>query len=187
MVGIWLVGCLSGSVALWSYASRAGARGDSPGRWPAASPLARVVGRPTLLLFTHPRCPCTVASLAELARLVTDLGDRIDVGIIVDAPNDDGSAPAVERARAIPRARLIFDPTHAERERFGISTSGHVLLYDGTGRLQFSGGITDGRGHEGSSVGVRRVERLVSGAIAAASSPVFGCLLAAEARAGAAP
>ena len=38
-------------------------------------------------------------------------------------------------------------------ERFGLVSSGHALLYDENGRLLFSGGLTNARGHAGNSVG----------------------------------
>ena len=52
---------------MWS-ASRPGGDPEAPARWPEASALVRNADGPTLVLFAHPKCPCTDASLAELAR-----------------------------------------------------------------------------------------------------------------------
>jgi hypothetical protein len=72
------------------------------------------------------------------------------------------------------------DQRHRRRRtaRFRVSTSGIGLLYDARGRLQFAGGITALRGHEGDSFGQERIVTLINeGATDRADSPVFGCLL----------
>ncbi len=45
----------------------------------------------------------------------------------------------------------------------GSSTSGQVLLYDPSGRLAFSGGITAARGHVGDNAGSDAIVGLVMG------------------------
>jgi hypothetical protein len=52
------------------------------------------------------------------------------------------------------------------------------MVYDRSGALRFSGGITDGRGHEGDNAGLFSVLDLVrSGKSAVAATPVYGCSL----------
>lgn len=82
-------------------------------------------------------------------------------------------------AEAIPGVRLTADPGGQESQKFGIMTSGHASLYAADGTLQFSGGITPARGHEGDSRGkaaildyLRQEARAVTDA-----SAVFGCSL----------
>ncbi|HTN03085.1 MAG TPA: hypothetical protein VL132_14455, partial [Planctomycetaceae bacterium] len=48
-------------------------------RWPADSQLPRVPGRPMVVVFLHPRCPCSRATLEELSRLMTRIADRASV------------------------------------------------------------------------------------------------------------
>jgi hypothetical protein len=63
-------------------------------------------------------------------------------------------------------------------KQFGASTSGHVLLYHADGRLLFSGGITNARGHAGSSAGLEAILSLLNrGTAEQADAPVFGCPL----------
>jgi hypothetical protein len=70
------------------------------------------------------------------------------------------------------------DTDGREAALFGAKTSGQVLVYDGTGRLRFSGGITGGRSHSGDNPGRARVEALLlSGTLDRPISPVFGCAL----------
>jgi hypothetical protein len=61
---------------------------------------------------------------------------------------------------------------------FGASTSGDVRVYDTSGALRFSGGITDGRGHEGDNTGLDSVLDLVRvGKSPVSATPVYGCSL----------
>jgi hypothetical protein len=64
---------------------------------------------------------------------------------------------------------------------FGAETSGHVLFYDANGILQFSGGITSMRGHEGRSLGGDAIlARLLGREAAADQALTFGCPLKAR-------
>src|SRR4051812_18830224 len=67
---LWLAVLIGGAGGLWSYANRPGIQADAPLRWPGASAIRPEPGRPTLLVFAHPRCPCTRASIEELSRLL---------------------------------------------------------------------------------------------------------------------
>jgi hypothetical protein len=61
---------------------------------------------------------------------------------------------------------------------FGVAVSGQTLLYDAAGRLIFSGGITDARGHSGDNAGRGALVSLLNGrASTVTRTPVFGCLL----------
>jgi hypothetical protein len=50
-----------------------GAMGEQPRRWPAATRLALADDGLTLVLLLHPQCPCSVASVEELERLLADV------------------------------------------------------------------------------------------------------------------
>ena len=45
--------------AAWTRGSSAGAHGEAPARWPTDATIALATDRPTVVLFAHPRCPCT--------------------------------------------------------------------------------------------------------------------------------
>jgi hypothetical protein len=79
-------------------------------------------------------------------------------------------------AAAIPGVVVRADVDGAEARRFGGETSGHTLLFDGGGRLIFSGGITESRGHSGGNNGESAIVALLNGQSATrARTPVFGC------------
>ncbi|HEY8966270.1 MAG TPA: hypothetical protein VIM58_07500, partial [Candidatus Methylacidiphilales bacterium] len=83
-------------------------------------------------------------------------------------------------ARRIPGVAVVADPDGKAAALLGAKTSGEVLLFDGAGRLLFSGGITGARGHEGPNAGEAAVIALASGAELPAASrraPVYGCSL----------
>ena len=184
LLGTWGLVVGAGMLALGGYPRPGRAmpvRRRSDGRRGARSRRdARV---PTLLIFLHPRCPCSRASLAELATLASRLGDRVSVRAVLlqlDRARGPGNGPDIEADLAdVPRLTIWRDPGGEEARRFGISTSGHVLLYDRGGRLIFSGGITPARGHRGDNRGREAVLAAILGpAGESTESPVFGCPLA---------
>ncbi|MEZ5973957.1 MAG: hypothetical protein R3E96_03675 [Planctomycetota bacterium] len=62
--------------------------------------------------------------------------------------------------------------------RFGAHTSGAVVLYSEEGRLQFQGGVTAARAHEGDNLGRESLLSLYGGSgQVVAHTPVFGCPL----------
>jgi hypothetical protein len=179
----------SGMAGLARYSSTEGAAGAPPQRWPASAAVAPSSDRVTLLMFAHPRCPCTRASLGELAELMARTGDRVDAHVLFVRPEgagDDWDDSDLEaQAAAIPGVKVSVDGEARQAELFRSTTSGHVLVYGADGALLFSGGITAARGHMGDNLGVEAVRALARGAVAAvARTSVFGCALAAPERAG---
>jgi hypothetical protein len=87
----------------------------------------------------------------------------------------------VASARRIPGTTVLLDLDGTQAARFGAKTSGQAVLYDGSGKLLFSGGITEGRGHLGDNAGLQRIKSLVlTGKADKAESLVFGCPLSAK-------
>jgi len=168
----WAGAVLLGLVGLLRYGSTAGADARAPAIWPADSRIPRRA-HPTALLFVHPNCPCSRATLAELARLLAVVGDRVDVHVVLSAPGDALRAAAA----AIAGVALFDDPEGVEARRFGATTSGDLLLYTSGGRLAFQGGITRARGHEGDSSGAAAVIGHLRGRPAPSRAPVYGCPL----------
>ncbi len=150
--------------------------------FPKHSALTLAPDVPTLVLFAHPHCPCTRASLHELAELMSSLPHGIAVAVVFTLPK--GVPPHWEQgelwqeAATIPGIRVITDQDGQEAGRFGVKGSGHVLLYQPSGQLVFSGGITPSRGHEGDSPGRSAVISLVlEGRSPVHRTPVYGCPL----------
>ena len=94
-----------------------------------------------------------------------------------------------EQASRIAGVTPLVDDEAEEATRFGVKTSGQVVLFAPDGRLLFSGGITASRGHEGANTALDALEaELASRAGTLVRTPVFGCsLLAAPCPEGAVP
>ncbi|HMG19670.1 MAG TPA: hypothetical protein VK607_00080 [Kofleriaceae bacterium] len=178
LISLWVALAVVGSLLLQRYEATPGRTAAAPARWPMASRLAAPRDRPVLVVFAHPECSCSRATLAELAEIASEAGAACDITVVVDDDvPDPSSSELVVRARAIPGVRIVIDRDHAEAARFGALTSGFTVLYRGDGRLAFAGGITDGRGQAGRSAGRAQITALLRGRHAAPATPVFGCEL----------
>ena len=151
-------------------------------KWPAVNELPVAPGTATLVIFVHPGCPCTRASVKELSRIMTRCEGKVSTFVVLlkyDGMADDlGKTDISDAASAIPGVRVVADERHEMAERFGASCSGETFLYDVNGRLAFQGGITPSRGHSGDSAGQDAVvSMLTGGAIHPTRTPVYGCSL----------
>lgn len=165
---------------IWRYSLAPAPATRAPAKWPDDMPSAGS-GRARLAVFVHPKCPCSVATMRELAKLQGARG-RVDVVAWFMVPDNDsadfvkGSSWTI--ASQIPRTQLRLDPGAIVAKRFGASGSGAVLFYDAQGALAFNGGITPSRGHEGDSPGRRDLLALLEGnEPPSAASPLYGCSL----------
>jgi hypothetical protein len=164
--------------------------GEPPSRWPSGSAIARPQTRPALLLFAHPQCPCTRASLDELIALMTHTRGLASVYVVFSAPPTASESwthsSSWNYAASIPDVRVVLDKDSREAERFGVLASGHVLLYGTDGTLRFGGGITPARGRVGDNAGRAALAALQTGQRPARTrTPLFGCLLPTPSHAGA--
>lgn len=177
---LWTTGVAVGLHILWSYENAPGPAADAPSQWPADVRIPRPNGRPILIVALHPQCPCSRATIAELARLTARAATPPEVHtLFVAAPGFDEAlihSDLWDAAAAIPGVQVMRDEG-TEARRFGARVSGQVLAYDGEGHLRFSGGITGSRGHEGDNAGRAAIEAMLAGRPHAASAFVFGCFL----------
>ncbi len=176
----WAAGIMLGMQRLWTYKSTPGANAAAPVTWPGSKLIQPIAGKSTLVMFAHPLCSCTRASLAELDSILQHSGGRVAAWVLFLHP--DGAPVWWEKsatwdaARRLPFAHVAIDQGGAEANRFRASTSGQVVLYGADGRLQFNGGITGARGHVGDNSGKARVVSLVNtGTADAHDHEVFGC------------
>jgi hypothetical protein len=150
--------------------------------FPGNSAVRLVSDKLTLVLFAHPQCPCTRASLHELDCLMAETQNRVSVSVVFTIPDgvpvDWEQGDLWNSATSIPGLRVIRDRGGREAHRFNVAGSGHVLLYAPSGKLLFSGGITASRGHEGDNVGrTAIVSFILAGHSPVSHTPVFGCSL----------
>jgi hypothetical protein len=82
----WLAAICAGSYVLLGYQNKAGESNAAPPGWPTQSKLPRPTNLPTLLLFSHPRCPCTRATVGELALVMARCSRRVSAVVIFTKP-----------------------------------------------------------------------------------------------------
>ena len=180
--GAWLLTTGLAFSYLWSYSSAPGASADPPDVFPSESRLQRSTESATLVMLAHPRCPCTRASIRELARLMAQCEHAPAVHVLFYRPagfDPDWSVTDLWRSAAgISGVTVHGDEDGREARRFGARTSGQVVLYDRAGKLAFRGGITAGRGHSGDNFGRTALVKLINGGTSENNeSPVYGCAL----------
>ena len=179
---VWALAVSAGLWVLWGYENAPGAGANPPRLWPTDSRIERVPGRATLVILAHPHCPCSRASIGELASIIAHTQGRVSAYVVFLKPagfSDDWEKTDLwQSAAGIPGVTAMIDEGGAEARLFGARTSGQTLLYGADGRLLFSGGITGSRGHSGDNAGRDAVVSLVNvGAAERGETYTFGCPL----------
>jgi hypothetical protein len=187
LAALWVACAIGGLYVVWSYENGPGVPATAGESWPAHTALTPAVDRPTLVFLAHPQCSCTTASLGELAEALARAKTLPRTYVVFLKPSSmpDGWEKTAlwTSAQELPGATVIRDEDGREAERFGSVTSGQTLLYDATGRLLFSGGITSARGHAGDNAGRAAIVDLLNQAAAStADTNVYGCSLFAAAK-----
>jgi len=181
-ITLWLLVVGIGLSVLFSYENTPGVAAHPAASWPVDSQIQRAPGRATLVMLVHPHCPCSRASIGELALLMAQSQGRLTAYVLFLKPagfsNNWEKTDLWHSAAGIPGVQPIVDYDGVEARRFHATTSGQTVLYDAEGRILFSGGITLARGHAGDNAGRSAIVSLVNAKIAEQTeTPVFGCPL----------
>ena len=191
LLGIaWATAIAFGMRVLLNYESAPGRVGAVPQSLPAHSTIQVAKDRLTLVMIAHPECPCTRASVAELAQVMARTQGKISAYVLFYLPTkrDSGWANTKLRSSAaqIPGVTVLSDIDGVEAARFGAETSGHTFVYDAQGRLLFNGGITASRGHSGDNDGESTIVSLANNDTGKRSQTfVFGCSIKKQSQEGA--
>src|ERR1700704_5204871 len=89
-VVLWIAAVGMGARTLLRYANTPARATSPPGNWPTDTRIRSAPGHPILLVFAHPECPCTRATLAELALMIAQLGasrDSVASYVLFSAPS----------------------------------------------------------------------------------------------------
>lgn len=187
LIGIlgWLFAVGVGLRLIMDYENTPGRGGVSAAEWPADSQIPRTPGLPTLVTMVHPHCPCSRASVGELALLMVQGQGLVNANVVFvkprDFPEEWEKTDLWASAAMIPGVKIRVDNDGIEARRFGSRTSGQIMLYSADGQLVFSGGITSSRGHSGDNDGRSAIITLLTkGSAEQSETPVFGCPLFGE-------
>lgn len=179
---VWIVAVAAGLRTLMSYENAPGPVGVVHRIWPKASKIPRPSERAMLVMVAHPRCPCTDASMEELSKIMAHVQGKVSAYVVFSKPKGASLAwEDTELRRSAAKIRgvtVLADDDGIEARRLGAETSGHTFLYGRDGRLLFSGGITQSRGHAGDNSGESAIISLINNHRAARTNAfVFGCPL----------
>jgi hypothetical protein len=179
---IWLVAIGTGLVFVSGFETFGGSQTQSSSDWPKDTTIALDRTRPTLLMFAHPHCPCTRASLEELKSVLGNAQGKVAAQIFFLSPAKTPGAWTLtdswHDATRIPGLSVHYDTDGYLAGLFGADSSGEVRLYNPRGQLLFRGGITGGRGQTGSNTGEDALLTLIRGSTPSVSqTPVYGCSL----------
>ena len=172
----WVVGLAIAARAVFHDATDPGTSGATVETWPRSSSLTPSPRGATAVVFVHPECPCSRATIHELVEATRDLPTAAAKVIVVFEGRGDGDL--WRDAGRTPRLERVLD-VGGEGARFGAQTSGFTVVYDAGARLVFHGGITGSRGHVGTNVGSTRFRAALAGT-PSGQHPVFGCALTEE-------
>lgn len=179
---LWAVAVAYGLRQVLNFEKTPGVTLQAPAHWPARAAVARASTGATLVLFVHPQCPCTKATLGELAILMTHCHEKLSAYLFFLDPNgfpENWSQGSLwKQAQEIPGVRLFQDKDGEMAHLFRATTSGQSYLYGQDGRLLFEGGITDSRGHSGDNPGRSAITSIIlEGHSKIEKTSVFGCAL----------
>ena len=179
----WMLVVGAGFVWTLTHGGDKPALAAAPAQWPGGTKLSLDPVVPTLVMFAHPRCPCTRASLHELQWIVDHSRGNVHAYVVFARPH--GATPDWEKtplraaAGTMAGVTVVDDEGDEEAHRFTATSSGHVVIYAPSGALRFAGGITGERGHEGESSGRTAALAELTGTAAPSQlvGYVFGCSL----------
>lgn len=182
MMLAWLLLISGGFWKLWQYANAPGKIATAQQYWPKNTLIERNLSHPTLVVFAHPQCPCTEATMGELARLMPHIKNKLSIIVAFirfnTQPDEWSKSRLWRMANEISNIKVIFDENGFNAKHFGAQTSGQTFLYSKAGELIFQGGITPSRGHSGDNRGREAIlSYFETGKISSTSTKVFGCSL----------
>lgn len=182
---VWLASVLGGFGALAWYKAQPGPIGTIHKKWPDAVTISPDAFKYSLMIFAHPKCECSDATIEELVNVLKESPDRLNVRIFFYHPkgtSSDWAKTALwNKASQTPGVELFTDEGGIMARYFGAKTSGQTYLYNTRGELMFAGGITQSRGHIGDNKGRRAIATAVrTGNASAEFTNAFGCGLFSE-------
>src|SRR5438552_1877557 len=126
LISCWALAVAAGLHSLMLYKGKAGTAGQTPTTWPRNELIALSPDKPLLIMFAHPRCPCTRASLGELELLAAQPQGKFDAAILFYEPEAGSESwtktALIDSARSIPGVRVVLAPEGRLAARFGAET-----------------------------------------------------------------
>jgi hypothetical protein len=178
----WSAATALGFFLLERYKATPGQQATSNESWPADSVIQPEPGSYNFVLAINSHCPCSRATVTELAQILQGHERDVVLHALVYRPASFSEgwqdSALLADVKSISQARLTTDIDAREAERFGIYTSGGLVLFGPRGARLFQGGITQSRGHGGETAAHEAIRtRLLGVTSDLYVAPVFGCPL----------
>ncbi len=176
-----LWGAVIGVGLLWmtDYSLSPGSHEEPLVERPSDTPVPFSEEKSTLVIFLHPRCPCTHPSVAAIERLMVRKHDMVLQPIFYlpgSKPETWARADYWDRVVDAGAHEPLIDVDGGVARQFHATTSGHAILFSVDGEVLYSGGITSGRVHEGDNLGLTTLTRVLEQVpVQDATFPVYGC------------
>lgn len=181
LVLLWILGIFGGTVVMMNYDYAAAPEGDHLIRFPKDATFGLAQGKMTLVMFANPDCPCSKASVQELAELLARTSYDLKVQVLFFKPGQFPESWArtdlFDRASALPHSTVAIDNGGVEAMKFHATTSGETFVFSPDGALKFRGGITRGRGQYGISPGILAVKDVLETGRTQVTGKTYGCTL----------
>jgi hypothetical protein len=151
-------------------------------QWPQATIIPRDNHLFQLIMFAHPQCSCTNATMSELEEIMAHTQGKVKTYVLfvqLKLFNEQWvKSDLFKTTGRIPGVQVMIDDEAKQAKLFGGTTSGQVFLYNPQGQLVFMGGITASRGHSGDNAGQSAIIDLINNRPTKVHrTPFFGCLL----------
>src|SRR5437764_1303219 len=85
---LWLLTIGAGGLATYRYQATPGRIGRACARWPADAFIPLDPKKMTLIMFAHPKCPCTRASVEELNRILARTEGTVVAHVVFMKPEE---------------------------------------------------------------------------------------------------
>lgn len=182
LIAIWMVFLGFGSWYLWSYENTPGATAHFSSHIPARHNVALDAERPTIIVFAHPHCPCSRASISELTKSLSQFQNKFRTKVYFYIPPGKdiqwAHSSLWEKTQRLPDTEVFIDPDGKIARAFEAKISGETFVLSPQDKILYHGGMTASRGHEGESAGSRGLADIARRGVASVvESPVFGCSL----------
>ena len=184
LVTVWGLSVSVGLFGMIQHESTPCGIASAPPNLPVDAKIQSIEGHSNLLVFVHPYCPCSNATISELERIVARTPEHLTTNVIFWHPRnmsqDWHQTSLWKRAKQIPGVHVLDDVDGILTHQYQVKTSGQALLYDTEGRLRFTGGITPARAHSGDNLGCDAIlaianSREQSNQLLCQQCAVFGC------------
>ena len=179
-LSLWLMAMGAGFYKLYLYSTTPGTVGSVQALWPQNSGIERNTQKALLVVFLHPDCECSRATLAELQMIRPQVEEKINFVFVFFKNTQSNLSSDVSElwktATQFQFARSLVDQDGKIASEFGAETSGQTFLYDQKGHLVFQGGVTGMRGHVGDNIGKDAILSFAhTGTPLTSHTPAFGC------------